>query len=203
MTDTTKTTQPIHQTVADKMGPQGNSLSAFIVKPKNIRFQTQEDNERIIFFLRQHFAVNIPWILIVIVLLLIPIFGGAFAFEQVAAMVPDMPDAYFLVLPIIWYIGVFGYALMSFLHWYFNIYILTNERIVDIDWVNILYKKFSTTKLDKIQDVSFKQAGFTDLIFNYGNVYVQTAGSEQNFEFISVPQADVVVHQINEMIKTL
>src|SRR3990167_233922 len=179
--------------------PKGGSLSTFAILPKDIRFETQEESEEIIIFLRQHFVVNAGWIFASIILGLLP------AVVQIVLsgtdLIPPLPACYYVVLPALWYLGLFGYIFVNFLHWYFNIYIVTNERVVDIDWVSLLYKHFASTRLDKVQDVSYKQAGILDLFFNFGHVYIQTAGSDQNFEFAAVPKPDVVVRQINELVE--
>lgn len=175
-----------------------NSVAAFLMHPSRIRFETQTENEDIVLFLRQHFIVNAKWIFISLILLVLPFIF----FPYLLSIAPqNMPVGYFVVLPFIWYVGVFGYVLVGFMHWYFNIYIVTTDRIVDIDWVNLLYKDFSSTTLSKIQDVKYRQGGILELFFNFGNVFIQTAGTDQNFEFESVPRADVVVQKINELIK--
>lgn len=172
-------------------------LTTFMVRPNGVHFETQTKDEEIILFLRQHFVVNIGWIIATIILAILPLV--AIPLMLGTEIVSLIPRSYYVVFPIIWYVGVFGYVLVNFIHWYFNVYIVTNERIVDIDWVNLLYKKFSSTNLGNIQDVSYKQGGLLELFFDFGNVYIQTAGSEQNFEFVAVPKADEVVLQINEL----
>ncbi len=180
--------------------PQGNAFSAFQVQPSDVRFETQAEEEEIILFLRQHIFTTFGWITVSIVLLLLPSFVIPLIMNS--NFIPaDLPGGYFIVLPLLWYVGTFGYILMNFLYWYFNIYIVTNQRIVDVDWVNLLYKQFSSTGLEKIQDVNFRQAGIFDLFFDYGDVHIQTAGKEQNFEFASVPRPDDVVSQINDLLK--
>ena len=179
--------------------PQGGSLSAFAVLPKDIRFETQEANEEIVIFLRQHVIVNAGWIFASIILALLPTIVEILL--SGTNLLPTLPAGYYVVIPALWYLGLFGYIFVSFLHWYFNIYIVTNERVVDIDWVSLLYKHFASTRLDKVQDVSYKQACILDLFFNFGHVYIQTAGSEQNFEFAAVPKPDLIVRQINELVE--
>jgi len=171
-----------------------------MVRPQHVTFETQNEQEEIILLLRQHYIVNVGWIFATIVLGLIPTIVGPLLLTS-KIVLTWMPSGYFIVLPLIWYLGVFGYALLNFLQWYFNVYIVTNERIVDVDWFNLLYKQLATTQLDKVQDVTFKQGGIADLFFNYGNVFIQTAGTEQNFEFVAVPHPDLVVREIDGLIE--
>ncbi|RJR15738.1 PH domain-containing protein [Candidatus Microgenomates bacterium] len=173
--------------------------AAFLERPKDIVFETQAKDEEIVLFLRQHFVVNAGWILFAVFLFLLPGFILP-ALLSSSTLVAAIPAGYFVVLPLLWYTGIFGFVLASFLHWYFNVYIVTDRRIVDIDWINLLYKMFSSTSLDKIQDVNLKQGGITEIFFNFGDVFIQTAGSEQNFEFKAVPRANEVVSEINELV---
>ena len=68
--------------------------------------------------------------------------------------------------------------------------------------MGLLYKQLSSSQLDKIQDVTYKQGGISDTFFNFGTVLIQTAGTEPNFEFEAVPRPNQVVEQINQIIET-
>lgn len=177
-----------------------SSLSSFMVKPNGIRFETQEAKEEIFLLMRQHPIRNVGWILATLGLVLLP--GFIVPLFLAASIIPaDFPPGYFVVLPLLWYLGVFGFAFTNFLHWYFNVYILTSERVVDIDWVNLLYKRLSSTHLANIQDVTYRQSGFIGSLFDFGNVYIQTAGTDPNFEFDAVPKPNFVVTEINKVLK--
>lgn len=178
----------------------GGALSAFMVKPRGIRFETQETEEEILLLLRAHPVTNSNWIFITLVLIGVPFFFGPFLL-RLNILPSGIPAGYFIMLPFLWYLGTVGYAFTNFLKWYFNIYIVTNRRVVDIDWLNLLYKQISSTQLEKIQDVTYKQGGILDSFFDFGNVFIQTAGTEANFEFIAVPQPEKVVRQINEILE--
>lgn len=167
-------------------------LTAFAVNPQGLRFETQEDEEAVILFLRQHFIVNLPWIIITILLLIAPtvIFPKLFS---ILSFNFSLPTGYFLIGTMFWYLATFGFALASFIGWFFNIYIVTNERVVDIDFLYLLYKKFSEAELAKIQDISYTSGGIFAAIFNYGNVTIETAGEAPNliFELIPFPERTV------------
>lgn len=94
---------------------------------------------------------------------------------------------------------IISYAWLSFLNWYFNVGIITNRRVVDIDFYNLLYKEVTTARLDKIEDVTIKSGGFIQSLFNYATIFVQTAGTEANVEFQNVPDPSAIVHQINQL----
>jgi uncharacterized membrane protein YdbT with pleckstrin-like domain len=111
----------------------------------------------------------------------------------------SLPPGYILVGTLFWYLATFGFALVSFLRWFFNIYIVTNERVVDIDFKYILYKEFSEARISKIQDLTYRSGGIVAAFFNYGDVLVETAGEVPNIEFDKVPRPEKVVQTISEL----
>ena len=113
----------------------------------------------------------------------------------------SLPAGYAIVGSVFWYLVTFGFAIVNFLRWYFNIYVVTNERIVDIDFIHLLYKEFSEAQLTNVQDISYKRAGIFASLFNFGNVFVQTAGTFPNFEFLAVPRPSQVITIISELIE--
>lgn len=173
-------------------------LTAFAVNPKNLRFETQEEAEKVILFLRQHFIVNVPWILVTILLVIAPTIIFPILI-RVLSLNMTFPASYYVVGTLFWYLATFGFALSSFIGWFFNIYIVTNERIVDIDFFYLLYKKFSQAELTKIQDINYTSGGILATLFNYGNVIVETAGEAPNIEFELIPFPEKAVETIREL----
>lgn len=183
--------------------PQKTSLfsqafSSFLMRPKGLSFQTQSANEIIILFLRRHAITNVPWVLIAGLLLILPLIllpllaANSSLFFQLSPML-------LITILFVWYLFVASYILVQFLLWYFTVSVVTNHRIIDIDFQNILYKEFSATTIDKVEDVTDRRGGFFGVLFNYGDVFIQTAAASEVFEFISVPHPDEVVRIINEL----
>lgn len=189
-----KKAQAVPLNVHTKMGP----LTSFAVNPDGVRFETQEAEETVIIFLRQHMIVNLPWVLFSLLLLLFP--GVMFPFVTSAlGLTVSVPAGYMIVGTLFWYVGTFGFMLAKFLGWFFNIYIVTNERVIDIDFYYLLYKEFSQAELNKIQDISYSSGGIFATFFNYGNVRVETAGEMPNIEFDKVPNPEKVVETIRTL----
>ena len=88
----------------------------------------------------------------------------------------------------------------NFLSWYFNVGIGTNHRVIDIDFHSLLYKEVTIALLEKVEDVTSKTSGFFSAIFNYGNVFLQTAGTEANIEFMNIPRPALIVKIVNQLV---
>lgn len=173
----------------------GDSLfTSFASFPKHICFQTQEDEEAIVLFMRQHFLVNLPWIVLSIFMLTLP---SVFAFFPPYAALPTGMQ---FVVSLGWYLFVSGYTLAKLMGWFFNIYIVTDERIVDVDFKNIFFRKISTAKIEEIQDINVQSSGAFETFFGYGSVFVQTAAEVPEFEFVAIPHPDRVGKILNQLI---
>jgi len=179
-----KTEIKVKKNHRDFLPPKGgNSFSSLLVLPRNnIRFETQEPEEEILMILRRHWLANIPWFFIGLVLFFSPIVLRFFP------LLTSFPSKYQLVFVIIWYLILLMYLFEKFMSWFFNMTIITDERIVDVDFINLTTKKVSDCDLDKIQDVSYTNSGAFGTIFNYGNVLVQTAAEVVEFIFEDVPR---------------
>jgi hypothetical protein len=176
------------------MGP----LTSYAVNPGGIRFETQDEEETVVLFLRQHMIVNLPWMILAVILLFAPtiIFPVVFSLTGFAFAIPS---SYIIIVTAWWYIATAGFIIAKFLGWFINIYIVTNERIVDIDFYYLLYKHFSQAELNKIQDISYTTKGIFGTLFNFGDVKVETAGETPHLMFENIPHPEGVVEIIRKV----
>jgi len=73
------------------------------------------------------------------------------------------------------------------------VFIITNKRVIDIDFDNLLNKKFSEANLSMIQDVTSEVKGVAQTMFNYGNVLIQTAAEIPEITFELVPNPEKII----------
>ena len=188
---------------AEKLSPvkklQPNPLAAFMFMPEGVSFETQEPDETIVLLLRKHFITNFPWILTSVILILIPL--TIFPVIIANNLIPQFSPTLFQIVSLVWYLFTLSYILVNFLLWYFTISIATNERILDIDFINLLNKKLAETRISRVEDVTQRTGGVFEAFFDYGNVIVQTAGTDPVFQFQSVPKPQEVVRIINQLVE--
>lgn len=177
------------------------SLGAYLYEPVGIRFETQEPGETIILLLRAHKVTNIPWIIISVLLLLTPILLFSSVVDLGGVLESVIPLRFLISILVGWYLFTASYILVHFLLWYFNISIVTNRRIIDVDFINILHKELSATTLDKVEDITSNRTGFFGSLFDFGNVIVQTAAAEVEFDFLKVPHPEEVVRILNKLME--
>jgi hypothetical protein len=167
--------------------------SAFRLLPVGFQFDVQHSEEKILLLMRQHFITNTGWIVMCVFLALLPTVLPIFPFFSF------LPLSFRLIIQITWYFLVAGYALERFIIWYYNVYIITNERIVDVDFYSLLFKRVSEAKLDRIEDITSASGGVVQSFFDYGTVMVQTAGEVPEIEFENVPHPDLVSKLVSEL----
>lgn len=170
-----------------------NPFAAYAPKPVRARFQSQADNEIIVLSLRRHPITNVPWIIGSILLAFFPFF------IEILPMVDLFPPNFRFMAWVAWYMLLFAFIIENFLSWFFNLNIITDERIVDIDFENLLYKRVSSAKINNIEDVTSSTGGFIRSLLDFGTVHIQTAGEAREFEFVDVPHPERVIKILNEM----
>lgn len=79
--------------------------------------------------------------------------------------------------------------IFSFLIWvdyYFDIWIITSERIVNIEQKGLFTRQVSELRYNKIEDITTEVTGFLPTVLNYGDVQIQTAAEEVEFRFRTI-----------------
>lgn len=175
-----------------------NPFTSFCYYPENFGFATQDPKEKVILLLRRHPITNIPWIVIAIVMFFAPFVLTNFP------LLSFLPLRFQFVGILIWYLLLLAYVFESFLDWYFNVNIITDERVIDVDFVNLIYREMTDADLGKIQDSTVILGGVIRAIFNFGDLQIQTAGEIPEIEFTDIPNPDEasrVLHNLRDNVK--
>lgn len=180
--------------------PHAHPFATFCRNPDGVHFQNQEEDENILLFLRKHFITNVPWIFIAFFLSLIPFIFFSSAFRSFINTVFSLSDGLIFILIAFYYLIVFNYILINFITWFYNVSLVTNKRIVDIDFSDLVYHDVAVTRLTLVEDVNYTQVGFIRTLFNYGDAFVQTAGEQRHFDFLAVPSPSKAVDIIQTLI---
>lgn len=79
------------------------------------------------------------------------------------------------------------FSFLIFIDYYFDVWIVTNERIVNIEQKALFSRVVSELKYEKIQDVTTDVKGVIPTFLNYGDLLVQTAAERERFIFHNIP----------------
>lgn len=172
-------------------------FNSFVKHPNNAHYDGEDRDEKILYVLRQSPIKNLGWICIGVVLLIIPFFADTIYETLLGNLVPAKVV---FIVTLFWYLFSAGFIFQNLLNWFFNVYIISNKKIVDVDFHGILYKNISETPLRNVEDVTSTISGTLQVVFNYGTVVVQTSAEKREFEFENVSNPAKVRDLISDLV---
>lgn len=151
--------------------------------------QDLKEGEEVIRIVRKHWA-SFMWPLFkTFLILIIPFFLSFLLFSNYIG----------IIIFLIWVSIGIAYGLYQWLCWYFDNFIITNQRIVNVNQKTIFSRIVSETGLTNIQDVTYEINGIFASLFNYGTVKVLTASSNDSLEMSSIENPKKVQELIMEL----
>ena len=80
-----------------------------------------------------------------------------------------------------------------------DVWIVTNHRIIDTTQHGFFNRTVSELHKSRIQDIYVNTEGTIQTLLNYGDLYIQTAGTEERFKFLQIPNPVKVKDEIMRM----
>lgn len=166
------------------------------------RFPGQRENETIKYILRRHritlllpliYLFFLAWLPLAFYALLIP---GVFS----AFMRPPYQELYFLLITI--YYGFLW--IITFIEWidyYLDIWIITDQRILDIQQRGLFHRVSAELDLKRVQDITSTVDGPWQTFFQYGDIQLQTASEENIIKPRAIPHPVTVRREIMDLCK--
>lgn len=105
-----------------------------------------------------------------------------------------------IIIAVMTYLLVIAVVYLTiFLTHYFTIFIVTDERIVEITQKALFYREIHELTFEQIEDISADTKGLLSMIFDAGDLEIQTAGSQRNFSIRRLPKPELIVEIIHEL----
>jgi membrane protein YdbS with pleckstrin-like domain len=145
------------------------------------------DGERVLSVTRRYWPLLVPRLLTAAALVLTPFFLMLTLFSW------GWPG--YLAFAFIASVGAL-WGLRSLYAWYWDSFIVTDQRVIDVDQRGFFGREVAEAALDKIQDVSYRQRGPLQMMFGYGTVFLKTAGSGTTLELRDMVDPKGVHHMI-------
>lgn len=162
----------------------------------------RQEGEKIILLLRRHPIIIFFKILLWATAAILPLIFYYLLGEILAKMFsPELFTPLLVLFAGIFYLYIWLFMFFSFVDYYLDVWIVTNERIINIEMKGLFSRTASEQKLYRVQDVTSEIKGFFATVFNFGTVYIQTAGEQQRFIFKQIPQPDLVTRKINALVE--
>lgn len=150
-------------------------------------FNEINESEKVIKIIHRHWF-DIFQQFVVIIFLTVVLLAGFFVFPSIFPTVNGVngyPVAMFIVT--LFGLLVWSYAFLIWIDYYFDMWIITSERVVNVEQKGLFLRVVSELKYSKIQDVTADVKGLFPTVLNYGDVHIQTAGEESRFLFRQIP----------------
>jgi len=158
--------------------------------------------EKIILLLRRHYIIIFAKIIFwAIVAVLPPIFYLIFRSVLAELFSSELLGPIVVLFTSIYYLYIWLFAFHSFVDYYLDVWIVTNERIINIEQKGLFARVVSEQRLFRIQDITSELKGFFSTLLDYGTVYIQTAGEQQRFIFKQVPAPYRVARKIGKIVE--
>jgi hypothetical protein len=150
-------------------------------------FPSQRPGEKIYIVTRESLFILFLKFFIVFLFSLLPIIFYYLLQNSELFLATKEFDLYYSLISKIYYtIIAIAFFIIFVLH-YLNVHIVSEQRIVDIDQRGLLFREVSELNIETIEDVTSQTKGLLGNLFNFGTVFVQTAGTVERFEFDNVP----------------
>ncbi len=151
------------------------------------KFKEIQEQEEIIKILHRHwFDILVQFIPIFLAAFFL-IFSLIFFPNYFPELKTDNFFKMFLFAESLFAIFIWMYGFFIWIDYYFDIWIITSERIVNIEQKGLFVRSMSEVKYSRIQDVTAEEKGVIPTMLDYGDVFIQTAAEKERFVFRKVP----------------
>ena len=166
------------------------------------RLPNQRKNEKVVLFLRRHWITITTQLIAFVTLLVIPILLSIVFWSNVVELLKhDVFGPLITIAASIYFLAIWLYAFIEFTDYYLDTWIVTNERIINIEQEGLFHRITSELDLAAVQDVTSDVRGITRTLIDYGNIYIQTAGAKARFIFKVVPKPGKATRKIAQLVE--
>jgi uncharacterized membrane protein YdbT with pleckstrin-like domain len=163
-------------------------------------FPGQHEGEEVVLVIRKHIITLLPYALHIILMCLLPVIFYSFIVPYaLPAFLEEPYSGLFILLSVIYYGFVWIIIFTIWADYYLDIWIVTNERLINIEQIGFFNRVVSELDLKRIQDITSGVHGMIPTMFGFGNIHIQTAAEEGKFDLKSVPHPVTVRRQITKL----
>lgn len=94
-----------------------------------------------------------------------------------------------------WWAQMF-YAIAMYM---LDIWIITDHRVIDSEQHGFFNRSVAELNFSKVQDISVRIEGIIPTFLNYGDLEIQTAGTEQKFHFKQISDPEEVKNRLSHL----
>jgi hypothetical protein len=144
-------------------------------------------SERVLLLCRRHWFYLWPRTVLLVGIALIPVALVEWGVTRIGSATSGA-GGFASLLALLW---ILYWAFRAFMNWYAyhnDIWVVTNQRLVDVTKPTPWRKRLATADLVNIQDMTVEQRGIFATVLGFGDVVCQTAGRDIEFRLAGVPK---------------
>ncbi|RMD77165.1 hypothetical protein D6810_01760 [Candidatus Dojkabacteria bacterium] len=147
-------------------------------------FSGQNFGEIVFALFRRSPVRNFPWLSISFFLIVLPVFFPKFInfFSLLDIFSIEMNLSRYVFFYITYYALFLSWLVVKFADWYLDVFILTNERLIEMTFKPFGEIMVREIWLEDIEVVKTTSAGFLGVLFNYGNINIVTRSANGSTE---------------------
>lgn len=150
---------------------------------------------------RQHWIVFAEKSLIFLGLAALPLI---FLIKDAALFFPFELDPTLIVLfGSLYYLYLALFQLYAFFDHYLDLWTITSSELIHSEQRSLFQRTHAKQELVRIQDVEVQIRGILPTLFNYGNISIQTAGTQERVTFEKVGRPHAIADTIMQRVHAL
>lgn len=152
-----------------------------------------EPSEKVLKVVRKHWFVIITKLFATFIMLLLPfflLFLIALFPSDILTVEIGLADYTSLITFSIaaWSVLTLMAGFATWTHYYLDLWIITDRRIILIDQIHFFNRNVSIFRLERLQDIEYYIKGIIPTLLNFGTIKAQTASAfESNFKTNGLP----------------
>jgi len=162
----------------------------------------QKPGEHVVLFLRRQWFAWASIIVAFVFMTSVPAGIALFFWDRVSVWL-QYPFAGPLIMigASVYVLSLWLFSFLEFTDFYLDTWIITNDRIINIEQFGLFNRKASELHMGAVQDVTSEVAGIVGTFFDFGDVLVQTAAEHTQFVFKDVEHPEKVKETIIRLVE--
>lgn len=150
-------------------------------------FAGQRENEEVLEIIHRHWFDILSRFLFILFFSFLLFIGFVLLFFLFPDFLDTTQKQFFIFIENTFFIFIWLFGFLTWIDYYFDTWIITNQRIVNIEQKGLFDRHISELNFRNIQDVTTSVDGILPTVLNFGDVSIQTAAEEERFLFRMVP----------------
>lgn len=151
-----------------------------------MRFPGQKKSEQVVLLIRKHWIIDVKIFSIFVIIGVLPLLLVTFLGEVLWKSNQGDLFLIYVLASLVYLLFIMLFVYIRWLNEELDLVIVTNERIVSHDQIDLFHRQISEAHVEDIQDVKGIEKGLVGHLFHFGRVEITTASNDLFFSIENV-----------------